>query len=66
MIVTVMPCSLENFMKALVKDTSVYNGSLFKQSNSMEKFPDIFEPYSMITLPSSIQVNTKLLENFHK
>lgn len=61
-----MPCPLRNFVWASVKDEDVYPGNLFKQNNSLEEIPAMAEPYSVVTLPVPIRVNTKLLENLDK
>lgn len=38
---------LKNFVQTLVENEVVYDGSLFKQNNSLEKFPTSVEPYGV-------------------
>ena len=58
---TIMP-----FPWVSMEGEDVYSGNCFKQSNSSvywKKVPATMEPYSVIALPASTQVNTELLES---
>ena len=46
---------LGSFVRALVDNVNVYNGSLSKQNNSLEKVSAIVEPHRVITLPTPTQ-----------